>query len=364
MKDNNVSSTHPLQRIVALDALRGITVAAMLLVNDPGDWDYVFTPLDHAPWNGFTPTDLVFPVFLFVLGISAALSILPRLEQGMSTDILRNAALWRAVRLVALGLAINVLAAWWMPGRDMRIPGVLQRIGVCFAVVSMFAIYTPRRAWWVALAALLLGYAWLLAKGGMVKWDNIADRVDGAVFGHYVWEYNRATGQSHDPEGLLSTLSAIATSLLGLIAGTWLRRRQFGLLLLTGVVSLALGLFWSHHGLPFNKNLWTPSFMLWTGGLAIMVLLVIHFLVDRCGFPAWGRRFGMNAITAYAGSEFMQVILPSLGWQGPLYRHGFSSWIAPLAGDKAASLGFAVVFVLLWWVIVWRMDRHRIYWKI
>src|SRR5580765_2730547 len=139
------------QRFASVDALRGITVAAMLLVNDPGSWDHVFWPLEHAEWNGCTPTDLVFPFFLFVMGVSAALAILPKLEQGIAPDVLHNAALWRALRIVVLGVAINALAAWWLPGREMRWPGVLQRIGVCFAVVSLFALYTPRRVWWTAI---------------------------------------------------------------------------------------------------------------------------------------------------------------------------------------------------------------------
>ncbi len=357
-----MNGTH---RLASLDALRGVTVAFMLLVNDPGSWDHIFAPLDHAAWNGCTPTDLVFPFFLFVMGVSAALAILPRLEHGSPpVAALRRAALWRGFRIVALGVAINALAAWWMPGREMRWPGVLQRIGVCFVVVAMFAIYTPRRVWWSALIALLLGYTLILVAGGtLAKWDNIADRVDTAVFGRYVWDYHAASGQAHDPEGLLSTLSAMSSALLGLIVGAWLRARQFWRLFLTAVLSLTLGFLWSYV-LPFNKNLWTSSFVLWTSGWAIIALLIFHYLIDKRGLPAFGRRFGVNAITAYAGSELMQVVLPALGWQGPIYHYGFVSTIAALAGNKAASLGFAVVFVVCWWLIVYLLDRRRIYLKI
>lgn len=352
------------RRLASLDALRGLTVAGMLLVNDPGSWGHVYAPLEHAAWNGCTPADLVFPFFLFVMGASVALAILPRLEQGVAPSLLRNAALWRALRILALGLAINALAACWLPGREMRWPGVLQRIGVCFAVVAAMAIHTPKRAWWIAIAALLLGYAALLLSGGTLdKWGNLADHVDGAVFGRYVWERNAATGQAHDPEGLLSTLPAIASSLLGLVAGVWLRARRFMALLLAGLIALALGWLWSYW-MPFNKNLWTPSFVLWTGGWAMLALLACHWLIERRGLPAWGRRFGVNAIAAYAGSELMQVALPALGWQGPIYQHGFARWIAPLAGDKAASLAFAIVSVAIWWGVVCWMDRRRIYLKL
>jgi predicted acyltransferase len=352
------------RRLASLDALRGITVAAMLLVNDPGSWDHVFAPLDHAAWSGCTPTDLVFPFFLFVMGVSVALAIVPRLEQGVAPAVLRHAALWRALRILALGVAINALAAWWLPGREMRWPGVLQRIGVCFAVVALFSIHAPRRSGWIAIAALLAGYAWVLRAGGTLdKWDNIVDHVDGAVFGHYVWERNPATGQVHDPEGLLSTLPAIASSLLGLCAGAWLRARRLAMLLLAGVACVLLGWLWSCW-LPLNKNLWTPSFVLWTGGWAMLALLACHRLVDLRGWPALGRRFGMNAIAAYAGSELMQIVLPALGWQEPLYRRLFAGWLTPLVGPCVASLAWAVAFVALWWAIVWAMDRRRLYLKL
>ncbi|MBS0216419.1 MAG: DUF1624 domain-containing protein [Proteobacteria bacterium] len=352
------------QRFASVDALRGLTVAAMLLVNDPGTWDHVYAPLEHAEWNGCTLTDLVFPFFLFVMGASVALAILPRLQQGAAPNVLRNAALWRAVRIIALGLAINALAAWWLPGREMRWPGVLQRIGVCFAVVSLFAIYTPKRVWWIAIVALLGGYALLLMSGGtLAKWDNIVDHVDGAVFGRYVWDHNAATGQVHDPEGLLATLPSIASSLIGLCAGVWLRERRTQTLLIAGVIALALGWLWSQW-IPFNKNLWTPPFVLWTAGWAMLALLACHKLVDVRGWPPIGRRFGVNAIAAYAGSELMQVTLPALRWQDPIYNHAFASWIAPWGGDKFASLAYAIVFVALWWAIMWWMDRRKIYLKI
>ena len=354
----------PPGRLASLDALRGLAVAGMLLVNDPGDWAHVYRPLEHAAWHGCTPTDLVFPFFLFVMGVSVALAILPRLEQGVAPERLRSAALWRALRILALGLAINALAAWWLPGRDMRWPGVLQRIGVCFAVVAACAIHMPRRAWWWAIVALLAGYTMLLLAGGTLdKWDNLVDRIDGALFGHYVWDRGPAPGQLHDPEGLPATLPAIASSLLGLCAGAWLRAGQPGRLLAAGLAALALGAAWSPW-MPLNKHLWTPSFVLWTGGWAMLALAACHGLVDLRGWPALGRRFGMNAIAAYAGSELMQVVLSALGWQAPLYRRLVAAWLVPVAGPYAASLAWAVAFVALWWVIVWWMDRRGLYLKL
>lgn len=335
----------------------------MLLVNDPGDWGHVFAPLQHAEWNGFTPTDFIFPMFLFIMGVSIALAIVPRLEQGRARAPLRNAALWRALRILLLGVAINALAAWLLPGRDMRWPGVLQRIGICFAVTGMLAIYTPRRAWWLSVIAFLAVYTLMLQLGGTLeKWVNIADRIDTAVFGHQVWSYLPATGQGHDPEGLTSTLPALASSLLGLCTGVWLRERKLGHLLATGSILMILGGLWSG-SMPFNKNLWTPSFVLWTAGGATLVLVAFHLAMDRRGWPPLGRRFGVNAIAAYAGSELMQVLLPATGAQAALYGP-LARWITPLAGPCVASLSFAVLFVLLWWVIVWVMDRRHWYLKI
>ncbi|MGC1548885.1 MAG: heparan-alpha-glucosaminide N-acetyltransferase domain-containing protein [Rhodanobacter sp.] len=351
-------------RLASLDALRGCTVAAMLLVNDPGDWDHVFAPLDHSKWNGCTPTDLVFPFFLFVVGVSVALAILPRLEQGAVPSTLTRAALWRALRILCLGVAINVLAWWWMPGVHLRLPGVLQRIGVCFAGVALFAVYTKPRTQWAAIAVLLLGYWGLLLLGGSLEpWVNIASRTDSAVFGRFVYLIDPVTGRGHDPEGLLSTLPSLASTLLGLRAGSWLRQNKLKPLLLGGVLSLLLAALWSLW-LPLNKNLWTPSFVLWCAGWATLAMLAFHVLVDQRGWPAIGRRFGVNAIAAYAGSELMQIVLPALGWQNPLYQHLFANWMTPLVGPFIPSLAFAVVFVAVWWLIVYVMDRRRIYLKL
>ena len=235
------------RRFASLDALRGCTVAAMLLVNDPGDWGHVYWPLEHAPWNGCTPTDLVFPFFLFVVGVSCALALLPRQEQGVPSGTLMRAAAWRALRIIGLGLLINLLAAWWLPSAHMRIPGVLQRIGLCFAATAAFALYTRPRTQWLAIGGLLLGYwALLLAGGTLAPWDNIVSRTDFAVFGHYVWSIDPASGRGHDPEGLLSTLPALASTLLGLRAGSWLRQGNLRSLQLATLVALLLGALWSH----------------------------------------------------------------------------------------------------------------------
>jgi len=353
-----------MKRLASLDALRGCTVAAMLLVNDPGDWSHVYAPLDHAVWDGCTPTDLIFPTFLFVVGVSVALGLLPRLEQGALRGPLMRAALWRALRIVALGVAINGLAWLLMPGAHLRFPGVLQRIGVCFAAVALLAIYTRPRTQWAAIALLLVGYATLLWWGGsLAPWVNITSRVDSAVFGRFVYLIDPASGRGHDPEGLLGTLPSLATALLGLRAGCWLRQGRTRTLLIAGVGALLLGALWALWQ-SLNKNLWTPSFVLWCAGWSTLALLLFHVLIDRYGWPPLGRRFGINAIAAYAGSELMQIVLPALGWQEPLYRYLFADPLTPLVGAYVASLAWALAFVGMWWLIVYAMDRRRRYLKL
>lgn len=349
------------RRLLSLDALRGCTVAAMLLVNDPGDWSHVYAPLEHAKWHGCTPTDLIFPFFLFVMGTAAGLSIVPRIEQGGDAAALLRAALLRALRIVALGLAINLLAAWLLPGAHWRIPGVLQRIGLCFAATAIFAIGFQVRTWWIAIAALLCGYSALLVSGDSLEpWDNIVSRIDSFIFGSSVYSIDAATGRGHDPEGLIGTLPSLATSLLGLCASIWLRRGQRLHLLTGGILALLLAALWSSL-LPFNKNLWTPSFALWCAGWSMLAVLAFHIAIDRWRWPSLGRRFGINAITAYAGSELMQILLPAFGWQQPIYDHLFSGWITPIAGPYVSSLTYAIAFVAVWWLIVYTMDKRHLY---
>lgn len=351
-------------RLASVDALRGCTVAAMLLVNDPGSWDAVYAPLEHATWHGCTPTDLVFPFFLFIVGVSTALAFGSRLEGAAPTAPLLRGALWRAARIVALGLAINLLAWWLLPNAHLRLPGVLQRIGLCFALLAPLALYARRGTQWIVLAVLLLGYALLLQWGGtLAPFDNVASRFDHVVFGSTVYQIDAATGRGHDPEGLLSTVPSLATCLLGLLAGHWLRVGRLRAIAALGAAALALGLIWSMWQ-PFNKNLWTSSFALWTAGWASLALLAFHWAIDQRGWPAWGRRFGVNAIAAYAGSSLMQILLPALGWQEPLYQHLLATWITPLAGAHLASLAWAIAFVFLWWLIVWAMDRRGVFIRI
>lgn len=349
-------------RLASLDALRGWTVAAMLLVNNPGDWSHVWAPLEHARWNGCTPTDLIFPLFLFILGASVALAIEPRAAAGRPRPALAAAALRRALRIVAVGVLLN-LAAWAaIPDTHLRLPGVLQRIGICFGIAALVALYVPRRWQAVMGASLWLAYGAVLCVGGMAVFRSIPSRVDSAVFGDFIFVRGFA-GMGYDPEGILSTVPAVVTTLLGMQGGRWLAQARWRPMVVSGLAALATGwaatLVW-----PLNKSLWSPSYVLWTAGWAYLLLALFHALVDRGHVPAWGRAFGVNAIAAYAGSALMVYVLIALGLAGPLYRLGFTSWITPWAGPYAASAAWGLAFVAVWWLIVRWMDRRGIYWKL
>lgn len=354
----------PSKRIASVDALRGLAVAAMLLVNNPGDWSYVYAPLEHAAWNGWTPTDLVFPFFLFIVGVSLSLAMGARIEAG-GGDALRVTVVKRALRILVLGVALHVLA-WLVMGKPaLRIPGVLQRIGLCFAFTGLIAIQwraTGQRLW---IAALLFGYGALLLWGGPLdKAGNIASRIDAWLLGPHGYEWDAATGLGHDPEGIVATLGALATTLLGWRCGEALRTGALKQLATIGLTAAAAGFALDAIGLmPINKNLWTPSFVLFTGGLAALALLGAHGLIDRLGWPPLFRSFGVNAIAAYAGAWCCTVALVGFGWMDPVYAHGFG-WLEPLVGPHGRSLAFALVFVGVWWAIVRVLDRRRWYWKI
>lgn len=350
-------------RYGSVDVVRGMTVAAMLLVNDPGDWGHVWWPLEHAEWNGCTPTDLVFPLFLFIVGVSVALAIVPRIEAGAERAPIWRAAMYRALRIAGLGLLLNLLAWFALPEAHLRLPGVLQRIAVCFAFAALLAVYARARTRDIVCGVLLLGYGAILLGGGMDPWTNLASRVDTAVFGALVYVTDPATGRGHDPEGLLATLPALATTLIGMRAGMWLRQGATRKLVVAAV-AFALAGWLLQPVWPFNKNVWTPSYVLWTAGWSFALLALAHVLVDVRGWRLPGRAFGVNAIAAYAGSGLMVYLLIALGVAAPLYRVAFASWMTPRFGPYVPSAAWGVTFVTVWWLVVRAMDRRRIYLKV
>lgn len=346
------------QRFASVDALRGITVAAMLLVNNPGDWSHVYAPLLHAEWHGCTPTDLIFPFFLFVVGVSIALGIVPRAEAGVDKAALQRGIVVRGLKIIAIGLLLHALAMWLLDRPVFRPMGVLQRIGLCFLVAAPLALHLKPRLQWLLIAAILLGYWALMAAGGTyAPGENLANRFDTAVLGRFQYIFDPATGLGQEPEGLLSTLPAIVTTLLGVRAGAWLRHGDLRTMAGAAVVMLAVGWLWSLW-FPLNKPLWTSSYVLWTAGWALLAVLALHVLVDKRGWPAIGRSFGVNAITAYAGAGVLIYVLLGTGAWGWLYRNAFAGWMMPLFGPYLPSLAIALCYVALWWLVVRWMDKR------
>jgi predicted acyltransferase len=371
-----VTPTGAPPRLLSVDALRGLTVAAMVLVNNPGTWSAVYGPLQHAAWHGWTPTDMVFPFFLFVVGVSIALAPGPALERdasGLPVRVLRRAAV-----IFALGLLLHALP--FFPLATLRIPGVLQRIAVCYLLAALLVGATRGARGWrvqaVTAGALLVGYWLLMTKvaapgqeaGDLSPDGNLAGYVDRLVLGsRHIWQATRV----YDPEGILSTLPATATTLLGVLAGHWLRAGQVagragaqivGGLAVGGVAAAALGGLWGL-SFPVNKPLWTSSYALLMAGLAALVLAACHWVIEVRGRRGWAAPFavlGVHALTLFFLSSLMAKVLfiVRVGAGGPrlqtwLFEHLFAPWASPVD----ASLAYALAYVLLWWALMWALDR-------
>jgi predicted acyltransferase len=267
--------------------------------------------------------------------------------------------------VLLLGLALNALAWWLLDRPSLRWPGVLQRIGLCIALAGVIVTAVGRGRLWAIVAALLVGHAALLVAGGTLEpLLDLSSRVDAWLFGPHGYRWDPQTGLGRDPEGLVSTLGALATTLLGYLLGRALRIGQDRRVLGAGIVLAAMGWGLDAAGvMPINKALWTPSFVLWTGGLAAVALALCHRLVDVRGWPPIGRRFGVNAIAAYAGAWLGSILLAASGLMPRLYDGVFGTLFGRF-GPEAQSLSFALATVAVWWVVMVAMDRWKIYLKL
>jgi predicted acyltransferase len=368
------ASPGPAPRLVSVDVLRGLTVAAMVLVNNPGSWRDVYWPLRHAEWDGFTPTDMIFPFFLFIVGVSIPLALGTRLEHGGRGLVGR--VLRRSAAIFALGLLLHALPFFHLA--TLRIPGVLQRIAVCYLLAALLVVLTGGAAGWPFQAgvagALLAGY-WLLmtrvappggAAGDLSPAGNLAGYVDRLVLGPHIWQAARF----YDPEGLLSTLPAVATTLLGVLAGHWIRsdrpgRRVAAGLAIGGLAATGAGWLWGL-AFPINKSLWTSSYALFMAGLAALALAACYWSIEVRGRRAWTAPFvvlGVTALPLFFLSSFMArlLILVRVGPDGPrlqawLFDHLFAPWLPPVD----ASLAYALAYVLLWWGLMWALHRSGV----
>ncbi len=392
------------ERLLSLDVFRGLTIAGMLLVNDPGTWSAIFPPLEHAEWHGWTPTDLIFPFFLFIVGITTHLSLSARRARGDEDSAIVKQILRRGLIIYLLGFlmalfpfyqwgtieALPNASAWdrivWRI-EHVRILGVLARIGIVYIFAGLLTLKTTVRQQILILAGLLFGYWFAMTLipvpgeneiGALLlhtKDRHLAAYLDRMILGtNHIW-----TGSvTFDPEGVLSTLPAIATAMLGVLAGRWIAQREKPLLerisglFAAGSLGMVLGLMWSW-SFPINKNLWTSSYVVFTAGMACVALATIMWIVDYANVKWWTKPFvvfGVNPIVAFVGSGVMARLIYTL-WhvnyqgrsvsiQNAIYQIGYASWLPP----RVASLGFALTFVLLWYGILLVLYKRNIILKV
>ncbi len=343
----------------------------MILVNNPGTWSAVYPQLAHAEWNGWTYTDTIFPFFLFVAGVAMALSFGKRRAAGSAAATLGRHLAVRAAVIVALGLGLGVASFFAFHKEHMRLPGVLQRIGVCVLVAGAIFLSGGARAAAAAAAALLAGYWALMGPGPFDPEGNLAARIDHAIFGAHTWK------PGWDPEGLLSTLPAIATTLLGVVAGERLRGdapapRRIRDLLAAGAIAAGAGLLWGGV-FPINKSLWTSSYALLMSGLACMSLAACVWAVDLRGWKRLAAPLvwlGRNAIAAFTLSTLGAIALIAIKVAGPdgkprslwtaIYRTIFDRFADPRLG----SLLFALAYLGVWVALCGLLHRKRIFIKV
>jgi predicted acyltransferase len=384
-------SQAPAQRLLSLDALRGVTIAFMILVNNnggPGSWGF----MNHAEWNGMTPTDLVFPTFLFVVGVSVVFAFEARLARGGSRGELARHTAQRAGILFLLGIVVNGFPFFEL--QHLRVYGVLQRIALCYLAVGLLYLW-DRRVWTkvALLAAALLGY-WILLRwvpvpgAGLPGRDipfldpdrNLVAWLDRLLMPHHLYE-DWTTHNLRDPEGLLSDLPALGTALLGLLAGTWLRtqraiRAKAAGLAAGAIACLASGYLWSVW-FPLNKKLWTSSYVLVAAGWSLALLAVVYWAVEARG---WGKErgkwlvwpwlvFGSNAIVAYMFSELLAGALGSFFVESGGRRIPLQAWLAgpifaSIPDPGWAAFAFAATYLAICFVPVWILYRKRIFVKV
>ena len=372
-----VTDSRDPQRIVALDAFRGMTIAGMILVNNPGSWSHIYPPLSHAPWHGWTPTDLVFPFFLFIVGTAICVAVGQRQQAGEAPASLVKRAMRRSAILFGLGLFLSGFPDYEIA--TLRIPGVLQRIAVCYLLGTVLFLWTrPRTQVWIAATSLLLYWPLLtlvpVPGQDMPNIDqqgaSLASCFDRWLLGAHLWKDN------YDPEGVISTIPAVVTVLLGIVAGRVLCSKRTAeaktlQLMVWGCQLAVVGYVWSWF-FPINKALWTSSYTVFTGGLAFCGLALCHWLFDVRGRRRLAQPFvvyGRNAITVFVLSGVLARVLGrvqvqtdggSVSLQAWIYRELLTTWLTPIN----ASLAYAVLWVLGWYCVLSLMYRRGILIKI
>lgn len=384
-------------RWLGLDALRGLTMAAMILVNNPGRWgsDYQYDPLRHAAWHGCTFTDLVFPTFLFCAGVAIVPALDRKLQAGAPRGPIVSGIGRRVLWLVLLGMLLSAFPLLtFAPGKDLfaplyttRFPGVLQRIGVCYGLAALLFLFTSARTQRLVLLGCLFGH-WLLSTQVPVPGVGMPDLadpaktlqgwLDRAVFGEHIYRDGRLGAKVYDPEGLLGTIPALATALFGVQAGRVLQQHadaaaKVAALLLRGALCMLAGAVWSWF-LPLNKPLWTASYAVWTAGIATTGLGLCVWAFEQRGWTKWARPlqvYGVNALLVFVGSGLLARTLGQL-WllhvdgkevsvQAWFFRHCL---LDPIGDGRLASLAFGLVWILGWYAVLAQLYRRGIVWRV
>jgi predicted acyltransferase len=366
------------KRLLSLDIFRGITIMGMILVNNPGSWSHIYSPLEHSKWNGCTPTDLIFPFFLFIVGVTTTFS----LTKYRSSDDKNKQVLFRIFRRSA-GLFLIGLFMAGFPHYDfstIRIPGVLARIAVVYFITAFIFLNVRRENIVYVIAGVLLGYWGLMTlvpvpgvgAPNLEPSTNLGAWLDRTILGNHLWHATK----TWDPEGILSTLPAIGTALLGVLTGYWLRSNNDKTvktvwMFFYGSVLMALGYIWDLV-FPINKSLWTSSYVVYTGGMALQFLAFCYWLVDVKKKTWWIKPFhiyGTNAIAVFVLSGLMARLMylikftradgSEISLKGYIYNLFLS-----VASPINASLLFAVSYILLWLFLMWLLYRKNIFIKV
>nr|WP_294898635.1 heparan-alpha-glucosaminide N-acetyltransferase domain-containing protein [uncultured Pedobacter sp.] len=364
------------QRLLSLDFFRGLTVAAMILVNNPGDWTHIYAPFEHSEWNGCTPTDLIFPFFLFIVGVSIVYALDSKKNDSQAHPTLLKIIIKRAVILLVLGLLLSLFP--FFNFAEFRIPGVLQRIAIVYLLSAILFIKVSRESLFKIFVLILMVY-WVLmtfipvpgiGEANLGKDTNLGAWLDRLIFTKaHLW----SLGVTWDPEGLLGTSPSVASGLFGVMMGIILKSKErtpenkVVWLFVYGFIAVIAGLFWDTF-FPINKSLWTSSYVLYTGGLASMFLATCYWFIDVKGFTKFTKPFviyGVNAITVFFASaiiarsmNLIKVLLD--GKTVSLKQYLYQLFYTPYFSAYDASLLGAFTFVLIWYVVLWIMYKRNI----
>ena len=366
------------KRLLSLDVFRGATIAFMILVNTPGSWSHVYPPLLHADWHGCSPTDLVFPFFLFIVGVSMWFSF-KKFTTNDTEQAIRK-TIRRTILIFSIGFLLSAFPFFDTNISSLRIMGVLQRIALSYGLAALIVIYVRDiRKIIVIISALLVAYWAILIAGGdedpYALSTNAVRAFDRWLLGDsHLWQ---GKGIAFDPEGVLSTIPSIAHVLIGYLCGAWIDKTESKKtvvrnMILAGVVAIVVGWFWGR-SFPINKSLWTSTFVIYTCGLAMIFLSVFIYLIDILDIKGWAFPFlvfGSNSIFAYVLSSILSTSLWSIpiknaeGDDTSLYQYLFTDLYAPVAGNMNGSLLFAITIVVTCWIITYILYRKNIFIKI